>query len=138
MTLQDRVYVPAQTLLKSAKMMTFWNKHEWKIFLWNVSWFVSFEEFSWKLKFNMNGVALHVKHESHRLQLELLPNEILYLILKHLSPIDLITCYNTSKEMRNVITSMKELQNKCKLFFWQFWFDEKLIQSLFCIENFSM
>ena len=65
----------------------------------------------------MNGVALHVKHESHRLQLELLPNEILYLILKHLSPIDLITCYNTSTEMRNVVTRMEVFRNKCKLDF---------------------
>ena len=54
---------------------------------------------------------------SYKLGLQLLPNEILFLVLKHLMPIDLISCYNTSKEMRNVVTRMEVFQNKCKLVF---------------------
>ena len=65
-----------------------------------------------------------LKQESHNLRLESLPNEILFLILEHLMPIDLISCYNTSTEMRKVVTRMEVFRNKCKLvfdifnFFW--------------------
>ena len=56
-----------------------------------------------------------LKQESHNLRLESLPNEILFLILEHLMPIDLISCYNSSTEMRNVVTRMGVFRNKCKL-----------------------
>ena len=54
---------------------------------------------------------------SYKLGLQLLPNEILFLVLEHLMPIDLISCYNTSKEMRNVVARMEVFRNKCKLVF---------------------
>ena len=61
-----------------------------------------------------------LKQESHNLRLESLPNEILFLILEHLMPIDLISCYNSSTEMRNVITRMEVFRNKCKFDIFNF------------------
>ena len=58
-----------------------------------------------------------LKQESHSLRLESLPNEILFLILEHLMPIDMISCYNSSTEMRKVVTRMEVFRNKCKLAF---------------------
>ena len=57
------------------------------------------------------------RNECYKLRLESLPNEILFLILEHLMPSDLISCYNTSTEMRNVVTRMEVFRNKCKLVF---------------------
>ena len=46
--------------------------------------------------------------------LELLPNEILYLIFKCLKPIDLVTCYNTSRRLREAVTGIKSIGKDCK------------------------
>ena len=45
--------------------------------------------------------------ESNKLELESLPSEVLYLILKLLGPNDLVTCYNTSEGLRNAVKSCK-------------------------------
>ena len=51
-----------------------------------------------------------------KLTLETLPNEVLYLILNRLLPIDLVSCYNTCEKLRKVLSNMTLLQNKCKFF----------------------
>ena len=49
--------------------------------------------------------------KSNKLELESLPNEVLYLILKLLGPNDLVTCYNTSEGLRNAVKSCKLVSN---------------------------
>ena len=89
-----------------------------------ISLSTDFEEVSWKENITMDDSVICVRNESYKLRLESLPNEILFLILEHLMPIDLISCYNTSTEMCNVVTRMEVFRNKCKLafdifnFFW--------------------
>ena len=106
------------------------------VFFWQSVAFWTLKSSVGKKNFNMEDSVTCLKQESHSLRLESLPNEILFLILEHLMPIDLISCYNTSTEMRNVVTRMEVFRNKCKLvfdifnLFWVLW--------TFCCETFIL
>ena len=49
--------------------------------------------------------------------IECLPTEILYLILKYLKPIDVVTCYSTSKKLNQAVTGIEAIRKNCKLTF---------------------